>query len=96
MFCCGPCSVKAIRVRNVNLLYDAPSIFASVNADVVTVVMRDGRVVSRRVDRKRVGSHIYTKHIGSDRPQSLTCNYKCVLGMNGICRGAIALMKSNL
>ncbi|KAL6483658.1 hypothetical protein MHYP_G00085300 [Metynnis hypsauchen] len=79
VFCCGPCSVKAIRMRNVNLLYDTPFIFASVNAGVVTVVMQDGQEVSRRVERKRVGSHIYTKRIGSDRPESLTCNYKCVL-----------------
>uniref|UniRef100_A0A8C7TLJ8 Transglutaminase-like domain-containing protein n=1 Tax=Oncorhynchus mykiss TaxID=8022 RepID=A0A8C7TLJ8_ONCMY len=69
--------VKGIRKRRYDALYDAPFIYASVNADVVTVIVRDGLVLGRSVDTQRVESHILTKNVGSDGPQSLTCAYKC-------------------
>ncbi|XP_030642559.1 protein-glutamine gamma-glutamyltransferase 5-like [Chanos chanos] len=79
-YCCGPCPVRGIRRRSVNLPYDAPFIYASVNADVLTVMVKNGVMVGRSIDRNRVGSHIYTKRVGSDEPQSLICSYKCVNG----------------
>ncbi|CAB1329861.1 unnamed protein product [Coregonus sp. 'balchen'] len=42
IFCCSRCSVKGLRKRRNDALYDAPFIYASVNADVVTVIVRDG------------------------------------------------------
>merc|ERR1719334_2255987 len=35
IYCCGPCSVAAIKQGEVNLPYDAPFVFAEVNADKV-------------------------------------------------------------
>ncbi|KAG7471968.1 hypothetical protein MATL_G00103580 [Megalops atlanticus] len=77
IFCCGPCPVKAIRKRRVDLAYDTPFVYAEVNADVLTVIVANGRVVSRSVDTERVGTRIYTKSIGSLKPENLTCAYKC-------------------
>ncbi|XP_029579021.1 protein-glutamine gamma-glutamyltransferase 5 [Salmo trutta] len=88
IFCCGPCPVKGIRKKRYDALYDAPFIYASVNADVVTVIVRDGLVLGRSVDTQRVGSHILTKNVGSDGPQSLTCAYKCNESTHATCERA--------
>lgn len=40
---CGPCPVTAIKEGNLNVKYDAPFIFAEVNADIITwMVKSDG------------------------------------------------------
>ncbi|XP_036389387.1 protein-glutamine gamma-glutamyltransferase 5-like [Megalops cyprinoides] len=77
IFCCGPCPVKAIRKRRVDLAYDTPFVYAEVNADVLTVIVANGQVVGRSLDTERVGTRIYTKSIGSLKPENLTCAYKC-------------------
>ncbi|XP_035634458.1 transglutaminase 5, like isoform X1 [Oncorhynchus keta] len=76
IFCCGPAPVKAIRDRRVDLVYDIPFVYAEVNADVHTVIVKQGQVLSSSIDTERVGSLIVTQTIGSPRPQNITGNYK--------------------
>lgn len=75
-FCCGPCPVVAIQRRCLSTPYDTSFVYASVDADVIRLIVRDGLVVGRKVDTECVGELIYTKSIGSDRPQDLTQTYK--------------------
>lgn len=43
-FCCGPCPVAAIKEGNLDVKYDAPFVFAEVNADVIHWIAHgDGR-----------------------------------------------------
>ena len=43
-FCCGPCPVAAIKEGNLVVKYDAPFVFAEVNADIIYwIVQRDGQ-----------------------------------------------------
>lgn len=43
-FCCGPCPVKAIKEGNLAVKYDAPFVFAEVNADIIHwIVHPDGQ-----------------------------------------------------
>lgn len=76
IFVCGPCPVAAIQQRCFGAPYDAPFIYASVDADVVRLIVRDGLVVERMLDTESVGQLIYTKSIGSDNPDNLTQAYK--------------------
>nr|XP_019952098.1 PREDICTED: protein-glutamine gamma-glutamyltransferase 5-like [Paralichthys olivaceus] len=78
VFCCGPSPVKAIKDRRMDLLYDIPFVYAEVNADVHTVIMSKGRVLSRNKDTERVGSLICTKAVGFPRLQKITGDYKYI------------------
>lgn len=81
VFCCGPAPVKAIRDQRINLLYDIPFVYAEVNADVHTIIVSQGRVVSRSIDTQRVGSLICTKAAGFPRLQNITGDYKYIRSM---------------
>ncbi|XP_059190223.1 protein-glutamine gamma-glutamyltransferase 5-like isoform X2 [Centropristis striata] len=76
IFCCGPCPVAAIQRRSIGTPYDTSFIYASVDANVIRLIVRDGLVVGRKVDTEWVGQLIYTKRIGSDSPENLTHTYK--------------------
>ncbi|RXN04719.1 glutamine gamma-glutamyltransferase [Labeo rohita] len=76
MFRCGPASVKAVYQRKVEAKYDVPFIYAEVNADVHEMIVRDRKVLSKRVDKHRVGALILTKLPGSMRRQDITSEYK--------------------
>ncbi|XP_034447635.1 protein-glutamine gamma-glutamyltransferase 5-like [Hippoglossus hippoglossus] len=76
IFCCGPCPVAAVQQRCLSAPYDTSFIFASVDADVIRLIVRNGVVVERMVDSELVGQVIYTKRIGSDTPENLTPAYK--------------------
>ncbi|XP_036386161.1 transglutaminase 5, like [Megalops cyprinoides] len=76
VFCCGPSPVRGIRDRRLDVIYDIPFVYAEVNADVCTVIVKDGQAVSRTVDTERVGSLICTKSPGSNMPQDVTNAYK--------------------
>lgn len=78
MYCCGPAPVKAVRDRRIDLVYDIPFVYAEVNADVHTMIVRDGRVLKRGKDTERVGSLICTKAIGFPQLQNITRDYKHV------------------
>ncbi|RXN16944.1 glutamine gamma-glutamyltransferase [Labeo rohita] len=76
MFRCGPASVKAVYQRKVEAQYDVPFVYAEVNADVHEMVVRDRKVLSKTVDKHRVGSLILTKLPGSMCRQDITSEYK--------------------
>uniref|UniRef100_A0A3Q2WRS7 Transglutaminase 2 n=1 Tax=Haplochromis burtoni TaxID=8153 RepID=A0A3Q2WRS7_HAPBU len=76
IFCCGPCPVAAIQHHWLDARYDIPFVCASVDADVVRLIVHNGLVVGKTVDTECVGKLIYTKSIGSDKPENLTLTYK--------------------
>ncbi|XP_074497796.1 transglutaminase 5, like [Sebastes fasciatus] len=78
VFCCGPAPVKAIKDRRIDLFFDIPFVYAEVNADVHSIVVSEGRVVSYSNDTERVGSLICTKAVGSPRHQNITGDYKYI------------------
>ncbi|KAK7891938.1 hypothetical protein WMY93_023901 [Mugilogobius chulae] len=76
-FCCGPCPVAAIKEGNLSVKYDAPFIFAEVNADMVEwIVRRDGQKQKVRVDERYVGKYISTKSVWGEHREDVTHNYK--------------------
>ncbi|XP_048056100.1 transglutaminase 5, like [Megalobrama amblycephala] len=76
MYRCGPAAVKAIYEQKVNAPYDVPFVYAEVNADVHSIIMRDGKILATNVDKKRVGALICTKRPGSMLMQDITSEYK--------------------
>ncbi|XP_054464590.1 protein-glutamine gamma-glutamyltransferase 5-like [Anoplopoma fimbria] len=76
VFCCGPSPVSGVQGHCLRARYDTSFVYASVDADVVRLIVRDGLVVGRTVDTEGVGQLIYTKSIGSDAPENLTGTYK--------------------
>uniref|UniRef100_A0A3Q1HB60 Transglutaminase-like domain-containing protein n=1 Tax=Anabas testudineus TaxID=64144 RepID=A0A3Q1HB60_ANATE len=72
MFVCGPCPVAAIQQKRFDVQYDAAFIYASVDAEVIRVIVHDRLQVERMVDTESVGKLIYTKKVGSDNPENLT------------------------
>ncbi|XP_063077550.1 protein-glutamine gamma-glutamyltransferase E [Engraulis encrasicolus] len=77
VYCCGPCPVKAILEGHTDMKYDAPFVFAEVNADQVSwIVGEDGSERRLDTDTRTVGKNISTKAVGKNRRQDLTNNYK--------------------
>uniref|UniRef100_A0A8C9S6M1 protein-glutamine gamma-glutamyltransferase n=1 Tax=Scleropages formosus TaxID=113540 RepID=A0A8C9S6M1_SCLFO len=76
IFCCGPCPVKAIREKRVDLFYDVPFVYAEVNASVYTAIVKNNQVVHQSLDANRVGSLVCTKGVNSYLAQDLTAYYK--------------------
>ncbi|RXN32480.1 glutamine gamma-glutamyltransferase [Labeo rohita] len=75
-FRCGPAAVKAVYQQKVDVQYDVPFVYAEVNADVHIMIVKDGKVLSTSVDKKRVGALICTKYPGAMRMQDVTSEYK--------------------
>lgn len=78
VFCCGPAPVKAIRNRRIDLIYDVPFVYAEVNADVHTIILGQGKVLSFSKDTEKVGAIICTKSVGCPRMQNITGDYKYI------------------
>ncbi|XP_041801501.1 protein-glutamine gamma-glutamyltransferase 2-like isoform X1 [Chelmon rostratus] len=77
VFCCGPASLRAIKEGELTKKYDAPFIFAEVNADVVDFVrLSNGQIVRFDGSTKSVGRFISTKAVGSDERRDITHHYK--------------------
>ena len=77
MFCCGPVPVRAIKEGDLTAKYDAPFVYAEVNADVVEyITLRDGRHVKIDGSTAEVGQCISTKAVGSDEREDITHLYK--------------------
>ncbi|XP_056897764.1 protein-glutamine gamma-glutamyltransferase 2-like [Takifugu flavidus] len=77
VFCCGPAPVRAIKEGELTKKYDAPFIFAEVNADVVDLVqLSDGQIVKFGGSTKSVGRFISTKAVGSEERHDITHQYK--------------------
>ncbi|TNN01015.1 hypothetical protein fugu_012261 [Takifugu bimaculatus] len=76
-FCCGPCPVAAIKEGNLGVKYDAPFVFAEVNADIVHwITYADGRRQKIREDQANVGRNISTKSVFGDAREDVTRLYK--------------------
>ncbi|XP_012718407.2 protein-glutamine gamma-glutamyltransferase 2 [Fundulus heteroclitus] len=76
-FCCGPCPVSAIKEGNLGVKYDAPFIFAEVNADIIHWrVLPGGQRQKISVDQRTVGRNISTKSIYGDIREDVTLLYK--------------------
>lgn len=87
MFCCGPVPLRAIKEGELNLKYDAPFVFAEVNADVVEYVkLTNGRMVKMGGSSMEVGHFISTKAVGSDERHDITHLYKHPEGRPHVCR----------
>ncbi|KAJ3596613.1 hypothetical protein NHX12_003017 [Muraenolepis orangiensis] len=77
MFRCGPCPVKAIKEGELSVKYDAPFIFAEVNADVVNWEVRpDGQRKKLSSNSTQVGVNISTKSPYGDEREDVTLQYK--------------------
>ncbi|XP_056885477.1 protein-glutamine gamma-glutamyltransferase 2 [Takifugu flavidus] len=76
VYCCGPVPVKAIKEGELLLKYDAPFVFAEVNADVNTVMQKKDGSTSRVNTTTFVGQKISTKSVGSDVREDITNLYK--------------------
>ncbi|XP_035513294.1 protein-glutamine gamma-glutamyltransferase 2-like [Morone saxatilis] len=77
VFCCGPAPLRAIKEGELTKKYDAPFIFAEVNADVVDMVrLSNGKFVTFGGSTKSVGRFISTKAVGSNNRHDITHQYK--------------------
>ncbi|XP_051915735.1 protein-glutamine gamma-glutamyltransferase 2-like [Hippocampus zosterae] len=77
VYCCGPAALRAIKEGELTKKYDAPFIFAEVNADVVDLVhLSNGELVKFSGSTKSVGRFISTKAVASDERQDITDEYK--------------------
>ncbi|XP_067314344.1 protein-glutamine gamma-glutamyltransferase 5-like [Pseudorasbora parva] len=86
MYRCGPAAVKAVYEQKVNAPYDVPFVYAEVNADVRTIIMRNGKILSTSIDKKRVGPLICTKRPGPAMAMmDITEDYKTERGQPTIC-----------
>lgn len=73
---CGPISVKAIKEGELMFRYDAPFVFAEVNADVITYMKKNDGTTSKVTSTTVVGQKISTKSVGSDAREDITHLYK--------------------
>lgn len=69
--------MAAIQQYCIRTPYDSPFLYASVDADIVKLIVHNGAVVGKSVVAERVGQLICTKRIDSDSPEDLTQSYKC-------------------
>uniref|UniRef100_A0A2K6F403 Protein-glutamine gamma-glutamyltransferase 2 n=1 Tax=Propithecus coquereli TaxID=379532 RepID=A0A2K6F403_PROCO len=76
-YCCGPVSVRAIKEGDLKTKYDAPFVFAEVNAEVVDWILQEDGTMHKSINRSTiVGQNISTKSLGSDEREDITLNYK--------------------
>lgn len=84
MFCCGPCPVSAIREGNLKVKYDAPFVFAEVNADIIYwMVQRNGQRKKVTDSNKVVQLFVHTVaeiHIFRSQEQAF-CFPQCLILM---------------
>lgn len=76
VYCCGPIPVRAIKEGELTFKYDAPFVFAEVNADVLTFMERKDGSTSKVTTTAVVGQKISTKRVGSDAREDITHLYK--------------------
>ncbi|KAG7493875.1 protein-glutamine gamma-glutamyltransferase 2-like [Solea senegalensis] len=76
VYCCGPIPVRAIKDGELLFKYDAPFVFAEVNADVITSMKKKDGSTSKVTTTTVVGQKISTKSVGSDAREDITHLYK--------------------
>lgn len=69
--------MRAIKEGDLSTKYDAPFVFAEVNADVVDWIRQEDGSVLKSINRSLVvGQKISTKRVGHDDREDITHNYK--------------------
>ncbi|GAB0202254.1 protein-glutamine gamma-glutamyltransferase K [Grus japonensis] len=77
LFCCGPCSVTAVKNGEVFLKYDTPFVFAEVNSDKVYWQRQpNGAFAVVHVEEGAIGRRISTLGAGSGARLDITHQYK--------------------
>ncbi|KAG7471959.1 hypothetical protein MATL_G00103530 [Megalops atlanticus] len=77
VYCCGPVPVKAIKEGELTIKYDAPFVFAEVNADVEQYIkLKNGRKARMGGSMTHVGQCLSTKSVGKDTREDITHLYK--------------------
>ncbi|XP_053909144.1 protein-glutamine gamma-glutamyltransferase K [Cuculus canorus] len=77
LFCCGPCSVTAVKNGEVFLKYDTPFVFAEVNSDKVYWQRQpSGAFAVVHVEEGAIGRRISTLGAGSGARVDVTHQYK--------------------
>ncbi|KAJ6655550.1 hypothetical protein lerEdw1_005021 [Lerista edwardsae] len=78
IFQCGPASLAAVKEGDVDLDFDAPFVFAEVNADRVTWTYNTTTGETKRLysETKSIGQQTSTKAVGSYARQDVTSSYK--------------------
>lgn len=76
VYCCGPIPVRAIKEGELAFKYDAPFVFAEVNADVITIMKKKDGNTSKVTSTAVVGQKISTKSVDSDAREDITHLYK--------------------
>ncbi|XP_036389448.1 protein-glutamine gamma-glutamyltransferase 2-like [Megalops cyprinoides] len=77
VYCCGPVPVNAVKEGELTVKYDAPFVYAEVNADVLEyMTLRDGRKIRMGGSATYVGQCISTKSVGKDAREDITHLYK--------------------
>ncbi|XP_034022916.1 protein-glutamine gamma-glutamyltransferase 2 [Thalassophryne amazonica] len=76
VYCCGPVPVRAIKEGELTFKYDAPFVFAEVNADVHSFMKKKNGSTKKVVSTTLVGQKISTKSVGSDARDDITHLYK--------------------
>lgn len=76
VYSCGPIPVRAIKEGELTFKYDAPFVFAEVNADVITFMKKKDGSTSKVSSNALVGQKISTKSVGSDAREDITHHYK--------------------
>ncbi|CAL8324168.1 unnamed protein product [Gadus morhua 'NCC'] len=77
MFRCGPCPLKAIKEGDLNVKFDAPFVFAEVNADVINwEIGPDGQRKRLSSNSANVGRNISTKSPYGNEREDITLQYK--------------------
>ncbi|KAM9409486.1 protein-glutamine gamma-glutamyltransferase 2 isoform 2-T2 [Pholidichthys leucotaenia] len=76
VYCCGPVPLRAIKEGELTFKYDAPFVFAEVNADVNTVQKKKDGTTSKVRTTREVGQKISTKSVGRDGREDITHLYK--------------------
>ncbi|XP_006881581.1 PREDICTED: protein-glutamine gamma-glutamyltransferase 2 isoform X1 [Elephantulus edwardii] len=76
-YCCGPVPVRAIKEGDLSTKYDAPFVFAEVNADVVDWIQQEDGSMQKSINNSlTVGLKISTKSVGRDEREDITHTYK--------------------
>ena len=69
--------MRAIKEGDLSTKYDAPFVFAEVNADVVDWIRQEDGSVHKSINRSLiVGQKISTKSVGRDEREDITHTYK--------------------
>uniref|UniRef100_A0A7N8XGX2 Protein-glutamine gamma-glutamyltransferase 2 n=1 Tax=Mastacembelus armatus TaxID=205130 RepID=A0A7N8XGX2_9TELE len=76
VYCCGPIPVRAIKEGELMFKYDAPFVFAEVNADIITFMKKKDGSISEVNNTTVVGQKISTKSVNSDAREDITHLYK--------------------